>query len=57
MTLTARFIGRDWKVYCSPACQEAGESDSARQAARQRILITGDTSITQRKLNLNFRSP
>ena len=57
MTPAARCIGRDWKVYCSPACQQAGESDSARQAARQRLLITGDAPVTQQKLNLNITMP
>ena len=57
MGVETRYVGRDWKVYCAPACQQAGESSSAREEMRQRILITKDTSITQRKLNLNFRSP
>ena len=25
-----RIVGRDWKVYCSPACVRAGESHSKK---------------------------
>jgi hypothetical protein len=33
-------VGRDWKVYCSPRCAEAGEALSLREAAEQQRLIT-----------------
>ena len=51
MTPAARLIGKDWKVYCSPACRQIGESDFAQEEAQRRMLIT------ERKINFDFTMP
>ncbi len=40
MELATRYVGKDWKVYCSPACRQAGEIHSAQEEARRQIPIT-----------------
>ena len=38
----SRMIGRDWKVYCSPECARAGESQLAVKQALKQALERGD---------------
>ena len=38
--MTSSLVGRDWKVYCSTRCAEAGEEISRREAEQLRQLIS-----------------
>lgn len=40
MDVERRYVGKDWRVYCSPACQLTGEICSAQEDARRHIPIT-----------------
>ena len=45
MELNARCVGQDWKVYCSTACQQAGEKRSASEHARCMAVVTDRRAV------------
>ncbi len=40
LDVNVRCLGADWKVYCSPACQQAGEQQSVLESTRWLACVT-----------------
>jgi len=52
ITLEAGVIGRDWKVYCSEQCAEAGERLSVSQADQPTPPVVSDGEPIARRPDL-----